>query len=98
MPQNNANDGVPLSLPYVETAADFKAYVEDTFPRFIASEVGRLLEIYGFASTYSDPLGPLYDTLGERGLTAVNQSEFATGYQQTVFNIFAETSFVCPSY
>ncbi|KAJ5556545.1 CAZyme family CE10 [Penicillium frequentans] len=47
---------------------------------------------------YPDPFGPLYDTLGDRGLTAVNQSEFATGYQQTAFNIFAETSFVWPSY
>ncbi|KAJ5982532.1 Carboxylesterase type B [Penicillium sp. IBT 35674x] len=95
---NNANDGIPLSLPYVETTADFKAYVEDTFPRFTASDVSHLLGIYEFASSSPDPFGPLYDTLGDRELTAVNQSEFATGYQQTVFNIFAETSFVCPSY
>lgn len=97
-PQNNANDGIPLSLPYVETTADFKTYVKDTFPRFTASDLSRLLEIYGSASSSHDSFGALYDTLGDRGLTAVNQSEFATGYQQTVFNIFAETSFDCPSY
>ncbi|KAJ5543708.1 hypothetical protein N7513_007216 [Penicillium frequentans] len=95
---NNANDGIPLSLPYVETTADFKTYVKDTFPRFTASDLSRLLEIYGSASSSHDSFGALYDTLGDRGLTAVNQSEFATGYQQTVFNIFAETSFDCPSY
>ncbi|KAJ5938508.1 CAZyme family CE10 [Penicillium verhagenii] len=95
---NNANDGVPLSLPYVETTADFMTYVKGMFPQFIASDLSRLLEIYGFASSSPGPFSPLFDTLGDHGLTAVNQSEFATGYQQTVYNIFAETAFDCPSY
>jgi hypothetical protein len=74
-------------------------YVKSAFPRFTASDFSRLLELYGFASSSSpDRLDSLYDTLGDRGPTALNQSEFATGYQQTAFNIFAETAFDCPSY
>jgi hypothetical protein len=74
-------------------------YVKGAFPRFIASDFSRLLELYGFASSSSpDRLGSLYDTLGDRGPTALNQSEFATGYQQTAFNLFAETAFDCPYY
>jgi hypothetical protein len=46
----------------------------------------------------SESTGPLYDTLGTRDPTALNQSEFATGLQQTAFNIFAESAFDCPSY
>lgn len=74
--------------------------MKHTFLRFTVSDFSRLLELYGFASSFPDPFGSLYDTLGDGGLTAVNmiQSEFATGYQQTVFNIFAETDFECPSY
>lgn len=40
----------------------------------------------------------MFDTLGDRGPTALNQSEFATGLQQKVFNIYSETTFTCPSY
>ena len=38
-----------------------------------------------------------YDTLGDRGLTALNQSGFATGIQQAAFNIAAESTFQCPA-
>ncbi|KAJ5642848.1 CAZyme family CE10 [Penicillium lividum] len=68
---NNANDGIPLSLPYVETTADFMTYVKGTFLRFITSDFSRLLEIYGFTSSSPDPFGSLYDTLGDHGLTAL---------------------------
>lgn len=54
-------------------------YVKGSFPRFIAADFNRLLELYGFASS-PDHLGSLYDTLGDGGPTAVKQSEFATGY------------------
>ena len=45
-----------------------------------------------------DHSAPLFDTLGDRGPTALNQSEFATGQQQRLFNVYAESTFVCPSY
>lgn len=42
--------------------------------------------------------GPLFSTLGSSGPTALNQSEFAIGQQQRANNLYAETTFVCPSY
>lgn len=38
-----------------------------------------------------------FDTLGDEGPTALTQSEVATGIQQTVFNLQAETTFDCPA-
>lgn len=38
-----------------------------------------------------------YDTLGDSGPTALTQSGMATGIQQSVFNIAAETVFHCPA-
>ncbi|KAJ5127241.1 hypothetical protein N7448_008020 [Penicillium atrosanguineum] len=94
---NNANDGVPLSPPTITTDSEFWRYVKSTFPLFTNSDYLGLLAAY---RSWSSPKGsiPLYDTLGDRGPTALNQSEFANGLQQTVFDIFAETTFDCPSY
>lgn len=52
-------------------------------------------------STYAIPPtvpGPLFSTLGNSGPTALNQSEFGIGQQQRANNLYAETTFVCPSY
>ncbi|KAJ5559363.1 CAZyme family CE10 [Penicillium frequentans] len=98
--KNNANDGIPLSLPYqLETTADFRDLREGHISTLqclrLESFVGDLWVRIVFLN---DSFGALTTLFGDRGPTAVNQSEFATGYQQTVFNIFVETSFDCPSY
>lgn len=54
-----------------------------------------MLEAYSIASVDQ---GPLFSTLGDHGPTALNQSEFGIGQQQRANNLFAETTFVCPSY
>ncbi|KAJ6109871.1 hypothetical protein N7486_002106 [Penicillium sp. IBT 16267x] len=95
---NNANDGVPLSPPYIKTTDGFLSYIKNTFPLFTALDYSRLKDIYGFWDNSPANTGPRYDTLGDRGPTALNQSEMATGLQQTVFDIFAETTFDCASY
>ncbi|KAJ5701490.1 hypothetical protein N7488_009038 [Penicillium malachiteum] len=95
---NNANDGVPLSPPYINTTAAFSNYLKSTFPLFNDTDFLKLKEIYGVQSTSPRNTSPRYDTLGNHGPTALNQSEMATGLQQTVFNIFAESTFDCPSY
>ncbi|CEJ57766.1 hypothetical protein PMG11_06447 [Penicillium brasilianum] len=85
---NNANDGVPLSPPTLNSTAAFMQYLKSAFPRLTPT----------VPSSSPESTSPLYDTLGNRAPTALNQSEFATGLQQTAFNIFAETAFDCPSY
>ncbi|PWY92926.1 carboxylesterase family protein [Aspergillus heteromorphus CBS 117.55] len=94
---NNANDGVPLTNPNVVTRAAFNAYINTTFPLFTAADVAALNTIYQTSTTSPTDNGPRYDTLGTTPPTALNQSEMATGLQQTVLNIFAETTFDCPA-
>ncbi|RAH55631.1 carboxylesterase [Aspergillus piperis CBS 112811] len=94
---NNANDGVPLSNPNVVTRPAFNSYISTTFPLFTSSDIALLNEVYQTFNSQSTDNSPRYDTLGTSGPTAINQSEMATGLQQTVFNIFAETTFACPA-
>ncbi|KAJ7507239.1 putative carboxylesterase [Mycena galericulata] len=94
---NNANDGVPLTNPNVVTRAAYDSFVSSTFPLFTASDVAQLNQIYHIDSSQPGDGGIRYDTLGNEGPTALNQSEMATGIQQTVFNLAAETVFDCPA-
>lgn len=82
----------------INTVDDFMNYVHSTFPLFTDADISRLLQVYQFDPTPVNRSASLFDTLGDRGATALNQSEFATGNQQRVFNIYSETTFTCPSY
>ncbi|EAW14623.1 putative carboxylesterase [Aspergillus clavatus NRRL 1] len=92
---NNANDGVPLSNPNILGRDAFNDHLTTTFPDLTAQDLARLNQLYGTADSNPADDGPRFDTLGTSGPTAKNQSEMATGLQQTVFNIFAETTFDC---
>ncbi|KKK25582.1 hypothetical protein AOCH_000074 [Aspergillus ochraceoroseus] len=92
---NNANDGVPLSNPNVVSREAFANYISSTFPRLTEEDKFLLNEIYLTRDSQPSDDGPRFDTLGDCGPTALNQSEMATGLQQTVFNIFAESTFDC---
>jgi carboxylesterase type B len=97
---NMANEGVPLAPPTTRTLQDFRDYVNETFPSFSASDKGQLEEIYSFPGDTLDvkPNATRFATSGTGVPTAVNMSEFGTGNQQRLFNVFAEYAFVCPSY
>ncbi|KAE8405623.1 Alpha/Beta hydrolase protein [Aspergillus pseudonomiae] len=94
---NNANDGAPLSNPNVVTRTAFNSYLSETFPNFTEADLAQLKLVYDTADSQSTDDSPRFDTLGTSGPTAKNQSEVATGLQQTVFNIFAESTFDCPA-
>ncbi|EAU30772.1 conserved hypothetical protein [Aspergillus terreus NIH2624] len=94
---NNANDGVPLSNPNVLTRAAFNDHISKTFPELTRTDIARLNLLYGTAESQPNDRGPRFDTTGTSGPTANNQSEIATGLQQTVFNIYGETTFDCPA-
>ncbi|KAI3328107.1 alpha/beta-hydrolase [Xylariaceae sp. AK1471] len=94
---NNANDGVPLFNPNVSTQLQCAAFVAEMFPLFTPSDVSRLNKIYGIAEKSLPGEGIVFDTLGFTGPTALTQSGIATGIQQTVFDIAAETVFDCPA-
>ncbi|KAJ4289646.1 hypothetical protein N0V90_010975 [Kalmusia sp. IMI 367209] len=97
---NLANDGIPLSPPNTTTLEDFRAYVSSAFPNFSATDKAALEALYSYEGDDqdTDPSAPVYDTDGTSSITAVNQSAFGTGQQQRLFNVFAESTFDCPSY
>lgn len=97
---NLANEGVPLSPPTTKTLDAFRDYIDLTFPLFSSADKSSLESQYSYDGDDkdTDPLDPLFGTTGTSSPTAVNQSSFATGQQQRVFNVFAEYAFDCPSY
>lgn len=58
----------------------------------------RLLSLYDFDNSGTDPSAPLFSTLGNKGPTAINQSAFATGQKQRAYNLDNEASYSCPGY
>lgn len=95
-----ANEGVPLSPPTTRTLQDFRNYITTTFPDFSAYDKAALEKQYSYAGDTADvnPNATKFITSGTGTPTAVNVSEFGSGQQQRVFNVFAEYAFVCPSY
>ncbi|KAF2826271.1 alpha/beta-hydrolase [Ophiobolus disseminans] len=97
---NMANEGVPLADPSTRSLADFRSYISTTFPLFSAADRAALEKTYAYPGDTQavNPSAPRFSTNGVTGPTALNQSEFGTGNQQRVFNVFAEYAFDCPSY
>ncbi|KAI1173070.1 Alpha/Beta hydrolase protein [Nemania sp. FL0916] len=93
---NNANDGAPLFNPNVSTWTQYEDFIAEMFPLFTAKDIENLNSIYRISEELP-PDGAVFDTLGYTGPTALTQSGLATGIQQTVFNIAAETVFDCPA-
>ena len=95
--KNNANEGVPLTNMSIRTRADYDNFISSSFPLFSQSDISQLNSVYQIENSASGDSGGQYDTLGTEGPTALTQSAFATGIQQSVFSIGAETNFVCPA-
>ncbi|KAF2121291.1 Alpha/Beta hydrolase protein [Lophiotrema nucula] len=97
---NNANEGVPLSPPTAKTLQAFRDYIDLTYPLLTNGDKAALEAQYSYIGDDHDTdlSAPLYETPGTSYPTAVNQSGFATGQQQRLFNVFAESTFDCPSY
>lgn len=96
---NNANEGVGFTPQDIITEDDFVAFVQNTFPLFTDSDVQKVLRYYPSTNASVDPSTPLFATSGDGSVaTALNESTFGTGQQQRADNLYAETTFVCPSY
>ncbi|KAI1347773.1 Alpha/Beta hydrolase protein [Xylaria sp. FL0043] len=94
---NNANDGAPLFNPNVSTRSQYDDFISETFPLFTSKDVSNLNEVYKIPNELPPNDGVVFDTLGYTGPTALTQSGIATGIQQSVFNVAAETVFDCPA-
>lgn len=80
------------------TARGFSDYVDTTFPFLTREDKTRLAQLYSIDTLTTDLSAPLFDTTGDRPPTALNQSVFATGQKQRVYNFFGEAVFYCPGY
>ncbi|KAL2216662.1 putative carboxylesterase [Thermoascus aurantiacus ATCC 26904] len=86
---NNADEDSRFTPQNTETEADFVRYVRQLFPLFTESDSAAR-----------------FATSGEGALTALNQSSFATAAGKCMqtskprpaTNLYAEVTFVCPSY
>ncbi|KAF7531745.1 hypothetical protein G7054_g8589 [Neopestalotiopsis clavispora] len=94
---NNANEGVPLTNPDVDTFPEYRDFVAKTFPRFTPVDVVSLNTFYQTYFAQQGDNGTRFDTLGDSGPTALTVSEFATGLQQAVLDIGAESVYDCPA-
>lgn len=81
----------------MKTRTEYDNFVSTSLPLFSPSDVDQLNDIYQINNSAPGDSDIRYDTLGTEGPTALTQSAFATGIQQTAFNILAETNFVCPA-
>lgn len=94
---NNANEG-PLFVPTnIQTEDDLLAWLRLTFPLFSNNDIAKILYYYP-SSNATDTTDSVFATSGDSGPTAINQSNIAVGQQQRADTIYAETTFVCPSY
>ncbi|PNP40645.1 inactive carboxylesterase 4 [Trichoderma gamsii] len=93
----NANEGVPLTNPYITTKSDFDAFISSTLTNLTTSDIFALNQLYGTATVQPGNNGTRFDTMGDSGPTANTVSGMATGIQQTAFNVAAESIFQCPS-
>jgi hypothetical protein len=77
------------------TAEALTSWLQFLFPRFTTPNITTLLSHYP-----SQPLNITthFATSGSSGATAVQTSATASGYQQLANLIYAESTFVCPSY
>ncbi|TKA77913.1 hypothetical protein B0A49_04304 [Cryomyces minteri] len=95
---NNVNEGSPFTPQNITTEAELLAWLTLTFPLFTNDDIAKVLLYYPSSNASDDPTAVEYATLGYSGASALNESQVGTGQQQRADNIYAETTFVCPSY
>ncbi|KAK3676233.1 hypothetical protein LTR78_003983 [Recurvomyces mirabilis] len=95
---NNANEGVGFTPQTIKTEDDLVAYLRGLLPLFSDNDIAKVLLYYPSTNASVSSSNPTFATTGDSGPTALNQSSVGTGQQQRADNIYAETTFVCPSY
>ncbi|KAJ4523313.1 hypothetical protein HRR78_000809 [Exophiala dermatitidis] len=95
---NNANEGPSFTPQNITTEQDLVSWLQLTFPLFTNDDIAKVLLYYPSSNGSANADAPLYATSGESGASALNESSVGAGQQQRADNIYAETTFVCPSY
>ncbi|OAL49201.1 alpha/beta-hydrolase [Pyrenochaeta sp. DS3sAY3a] len=94
---NSAEDAT-FFVPQILTEDDLRAWIRQVLPLFEEDDIAGLLSQYPSSNDEIEPTSTRFATTGDEGRTALDVSALATGQQQRAFNIYAESTFVCPSY
>lgn len=92
---NNENEGPGFTPQNVTSKEEFIGFVLTSYPRLSEKNITNILELYAVPENSSriyadsDGLTPPFST---------TNSNWAVGWQQAANNLYAETTFVCPSY
>jgi carboxylesterase type B len=95
---NNANEGALFVPPSINTIDALENWLHDAFPTFSDVDIQAVLTAYPSSNLPVNPSDTTFETPGTGPATAINISSLATGQQQRANNIYAEATFVCPSY
>lgn len=76
---------------------EYEAFIYSQFPALEAADRTRIDKLYRIDEALEYENRTVFDTLGSSGPSALLQSGIATGIQQAVFNIAAESTFACPA-
>ncbi|OAL05040.1 alpha/beta-hydrolase [Phaeosphaeriaceae sp. SRC1lsM3a] len=91
---NNANEGPAFTPQQISSDSALLSWLQSTLPGFTSGDLAKILLYYPISNTS----GGLFATTGVSGPSALDQSSIAVGQQQRANNIYAELTFVCPSY
>ncbi|KAI1745212.1 carboxylesterase family protein [Xylaria scruposa] len=92
---NNENEAPGFTPQNITTKEEFISFVLTSYPRLSQQNLTRVLELY----TVPENASKIYaDSDGIHPPFSTTNSNWAIGWQQAANNLYAETTFVCPSY
>ncbi|KAI1136243.1 alpha/beta-hydrolase [Hypoxylon sp. FL0543] len=92
---NNPNEGVYFTPQGITTEEDFTGFLLNNYPKLTEDNITNILALYAVPENSSNIL---VETDGENPPYSTTNSEWAVGWQQAANNLYAETTFICPSY
>ncbi|KAI1421158.1 carboxylesterase [Xylaria sp. FL1777] len=92
---NNENEGPGFTPQNITSEAGFVSFVLTNYPRLSEQNISSILELYAVPENVSEIYA---DSDGLTPPFSTTNSNWAVGWQQAANNLYAETTFVCPSY
>jgi carboxylesterase type B len=92
---NNANEGAIFVPPTINSTSALQIWLQGVYPSLTSSDFEQILATYPASKSSGTER---FATTGLGPATALDVSQLATGVQQRANNIYAEATFVCPSY
>lgn len=92
---NNENEGPGFTPQNITSKEGFISFILTSYPRLSEKNITSILELYTVPENSSEIYA---DSNGLTPPFSTTNSNWAVGWQQAANNLYAETTFVCPSY